>query len=187
MRICFSSLNFIRALKLWTHLFGSFTQLSYFKKLSYRAIWVCAAFRCITKMINTSSTSFTSRIISAALPAYPLTAIRIVTIFIIIAVSIKLAIWGAQISINTILPYLTLACVRLVFTINHTWIVANRSVRILNGDIKVQASTNHWSTFKQAVSEVRFAHPKSAAVCEEKYSNLKEWYQHLLDSLQFHI
>ena len=115
-------------------------------------------------MIHTSSTSSTSRIVSAALQAYPLTPIRIVTIFIIVAVSIKLAIWGAQISINTILPYFTLSCVRLVFTINHMWIVANRSIRILNRDIKVQASTNHRSAFKQAVCEIRFAHPKSAAI-----------------------
>ena len=138
-------------------------------QLHYRAICISAAFRVITNMIDTVSTFPTVSSISTSLDANALSSIFIVTILIPIAVFVQLAVWDTLIAIDTFLPHFTLTCNILVGAVDQVRVVADRSIRILNRDIKVQTSTNHWSAFKQANLQIRIAHPEPAAIYLKKW------------------
>ena len=133
-------------------------------QLYYRAICISAAFRVITNMIHTVSTFPTVSSISTSLDANTLSPIFKVTILIPIAVFVKLAVWGTFKTIDTFLPHFTLTCNILVGAVDQVRVVADRPIRILNRDIKVQTSTNHWSAFKQANLQIRIANPEPATI-----------------------
>jgi len=129
-------------------------------------IIISTAFWFITHMVDTFSTSTTIHSIPASLMAITFTSIRKITILIRITMSIQFAVGNAFEPIDTFLPNFTLACNILICAIDQLRVIADRSIWVLNRYVKVKASSNHRSTFEQAISQIWFAYPKSAAVVD---------------------